>query len=126
MNSANFRFLKNPILFWYVSLPAYFWMVLIGECGRIYHVFSVPELFRTLFAPWKRDDTPTGNMSLGDKFQVMVGNMATRFVAFFIRLTTIMVGFLVVTSIFLLGCTCILFVFTFPLLILAMVILGVS
>ena len=125
MNSMSFRFSRNPILFWFVSLPAYFWMVTLGQCGRMYHMFSVPELFRTLFAPWKRDYVATDHMSLGDKFQIMVGNLATRFVAFIIRSITILIGFMAVAMIFLFGIFGILFVFTFPLLVVGMVVLGV-
>lgn len=126
MNSASFRFSRNPLIFWYVSLPAYFWMVTMGECKRVYHSFSVPELMRTLFAPWKRDAVSTDHMSLQEKFQVMVGNMATRFVAFLIRSGTILVGFLMVGLTFLLGIVCVGFVFAFPFLFIFMVIWGLS
>ncbi|MDO8513653.1 MAG: hypothetical protein Q7S37_04080 [bacterium] len=98
----------------------------MGECKRIYHSFSVPELFRTLFSPWKRDEVPTDNLSLGDKFHVWVGNLATRFVAFIIRSFTIIIGFFMVGFIFIFGITLIVIDLAFPLLIVLMVIWGTN
>ncbi len=126
MNSQSFRFSKNPILFWFVSLPGYVWMVTSGQTKRTYHTFSVPELFRTLFAPWKRDEVSTSNMSLGDKFRVMVGNMAGRFVAAIIRFITIFIGFGLTALVFLFGILVLTLVVVFPILVVLMFLLGVS
>lgn len=125
VNSVSFRFSKNPILFWFISLPGFIWIVTNSECKRVYHTFSVPELFRTLFAPWKRDEVSTKNVSLDEKFRIMMGNAAGRFIAFFIRLFTIFTGFGAVLLIFLLGILLIFIDITFPFMVVILAILGV-
>lgn len=103
MNSQPLHFSRNPVVFWFVSLPMAMWQITVGETLRLYHVFSIPELFRTLFAPWKRDEYSTEGLALSDKFHVWTGNIAGRFVAFIIRSITIFVGFICTGGFFLLG-----------------------
>lgn len=126
MNSATFRFSRNPIIFWFVSFPAYLWMITIGESRRVYHSFSVPELFRTLFAPWKRDDVSTENMALSDRFQVWGGNLAGRFIALIVRSMTICVGLICVGFIFIVGVSFVIAVMAFPLIFLGLVVWGIN
>ncbi len=103
MDSQAFKFSKNPIIFWVVSMPCYLWQIFVGESLRLYHLFSIPELLRTLFAPWKRDEIATEDLALSDKLQVFAGNMASRFIAFIIRTMTIFTGMLCIGFWFILG-----------------------
>lgn len=125
MNSQSFRFSKNPITFWCVSLPTYLWAIISGETNRLYHIFSIPELIRTFFAPWKRDEVSTENLSLQDRFQIIAGNIATRIIAFFIRGATILVGLIAMAAFSVLGVGLIIFQVLLPVWAVVIIILGV-
>lgn len=89
---TTISFSRNPITFWLISMPTYLWDIVSNETIRLYHLFSIPELIRTLFAPWKRDETSMEGLALSDKMHIMVGNLATRLVALIIRSVTILIG----------------------------------
>ena len=54
--------------------------------------FSVPTLFKTLFAPWKRDVISTQNLSLNDRIRIGVFNLMSRLIGAVIRIFTIIFG----------------------------------
>ena len=64
--------------------------------------FSLPTLFKTLFAPWRRDIAPpTG--SIDEIFRTLLENLISRFVGFCVRFFTILTGCLALLGVFLLG-----------------------
>lgn len=54
--------------------------------------FSVQDLARTLFAPFRQDAINTQNAPLGVKLQAFGGNIISRFLGFLIRSTLIVIG----------------------------------
>ncbi len=118
-------FSRNPVTFWFVSMPIFLWIVFSKQTMRFYHIFSIPELARTLFAPWKRDEISMEGFSLGDKFHIWIENLATRFIAFIIRSITIGVGFASMAAWFVLGLILILLVLIWPLMCLVVFYWGV-
>lgn len=61
--------------------------------------FSVGASLKTLFAPWKRDQISLENLSLQERFQVLILNITSRLIGAIVKLITIaifmMVGFIV-------------------------------
>ncbi len=51
---------------------------------RVQMEFSIPELLRTLFSPWKRIVSLPGS-SLGEKFRAMGDNLISRVIGFLVR-----------------------------------------
>ncbi len=111
---------------WYSYLPRRLFLAFQASAITLLDLFSVKILFKTLFAPWKRDSMSTDGLSLQEKFSVWMLNMASRFIGFLVKsfvLITFIVAFLVMTVTFA-GLFC-LWV-AFPLAILALVILGIT
>jgi hypothetical protein len=52
-------------------------------------LFSVKISMKTLFAPWKRDQISYESLSLQQKFQAFTLNVASRFVGFIVKITTL-------------------------------------
>jgi predicted methyltransferase MtxX (methanogen marker protein 4) len=65
---------------------------------KIRQFFSISLLFRTLFAPWKRDEINMGNLSLQDRLRVLVMNLISRLVGAIVRGGTIVVGIISIIS----------------------------
>lgn len=54
--------------------------------------FSVPNLLKTLFSPWKRDIISGQGLSLNDRFRVWIFNLLSRLIGAVIRIFTIIFG----------------------------------
>lgn len=65
------------------------------KCARAsfifsYDLFSVSICFKTLFAPWKRDEISYEGLSLQQRFQVWTLNLSSRFIGLVIKLFTLL------------------------------------
>lgn len=79
---------------WYMQEPIYLWRSISVITLKMYANFSIPLLLSTLFDPWKRDTVALVNASLGENFQVLIQNLISRFIGFFIRVITIFTGYI--------------------------------
>ena len=78
----------------------------------IYHYFSIGFLFKTLFAPWKRDVQYLANPSLADQVRILIDNLLSKFIGFLVRFATICTGLFLQLVTFLIGiCIFILWIF---------------
>jgi len=71
----------------YIKIIAYFKQLLIF----INDQFSVSICLKTLFDVWRRDYKSTDNLSLQEKFQVLIENMASRVIGLIIKSLTLVI-----------------------------------
>lgn len=100
----NKLMLLFSMLGWWYS-RGWIWVskfLLITRNKRILDFFSVADLSKTLFAPFRQDVVDTKNAPIGDKLQALGGNLISRLLGFLIRLLLILLGLaiLVLNSIF--------------------------
>lgn len=70
---------------------------------RILQFFSITELLKTLFAPFRQDVIETKGAPVGVKLQVLGGNIISRFFGFLIRMALICAGLTTLIFSFLAG-----------------------
>ena len=63
--------------------------VLTNYLWFVYNFFSIPDLLHTLFSPWKRMSDHSGKF-----IENLIVNLMMRFVGFFLRILTILIGLL--------------------------------
>jgi hypothetical protein len=82
------------IEWWYG--PGWFraWNSLGDRLKRTYYGFSVPQLSRTLFSPWRRI-VSLGGGSLGDRLRARVDNAVSRVVGLIVRILTLIAAIVV-------------------------------
>jgi hypothetical protein len=111
---------------WYGYLPRRLFLAFEASMVSLLDLFSVKILLKTLFAPWKRDLISTDGLSIQEKFQIWMLNLASRFIGFLVK-TFVLITFLIVFAVALIvfvGLYC--FWFVFPLAIIALIILGLT
>lgn len=64
----------------------------IVHAGRILQFFSIEDLLKTLFSPFRQDSLETRGASISIKLQVLGGNIISRFFGFIIRTVLILLG----------------------------------
>ena len=64
---------------------------------RILHFFSIADMLKTLFAPFRQDTTDTKRAPFGVKLQAFGGNIISRIFGFIIRSLLIVIGVAVLT-----------------------------
>lgn len=76
--------------------------------------FSLPQLIKTLFAPWRRDIAPATG-SLDEIFRTLIENLISRFIGFLVRFFTILTALLFLCGILVLGTIGLIILLLFPL-----------
>jgi hypothetical protein len=71
------------------------WKTARDWISRVGMEFSVPELVRTLFSPWKQIISLPGR-SLDEKLRAVVDNLISRVVGFFVRLMALIAAFILI------------------------------
>lgn len=66
--------------------------IYIVELGRVFDFFSIKDLLKTLFAPFRQDVIDTKRAPIGIKLQVFGANLISRILGAMIRATLILVG----------------------------------
>lgn len=101
----NFLFLPFNYLAWHYSLAlADFLAIWENFFWFFYHFFSLPVLFRTLFAPWKRlGESYKQGFDPGAIISTLIVNGLMRLVGLGARLFVIIAGLLAQVIVFLIG-----------------------
>jgi len=73
-------------------MPRHYWFMANQFRQKILIYFSVAELLKTLFAPWKRDSYMPINASLDVIAKAIWENFISRFIGFLVRSLTILIG----------------------------------
>ena len=81
---------------WHYSVRAFrdIFVVWTNLTWFVTHLFSIPLLLRTLFAPWKRVQEAYRRTGIEDLMETLVLNMLSRIFGAFIRLAIIATGLL--------------------------------
>jgi hypothetical protein len=91
------------------------------------HFFSIPQLFSSLFAPWRRITEDRGDkFSLEDLAGFLIINLLSRCVGFVMRLAVISIGLLAITTTFVVGIVTYVFWLAAPIVIITGVLGGVT
>lgn len=86
---------------WFSVVPKKIIYIGSKSLKRAFEFFSISLLLKSLFSPWKRDETDTSNMSLDDRLRVLMMNVVSRLVGAVVRLGTIFVGLIIIIATFL-------------------------
>lgn len=76
--------------------------VLRRRLVRVYNLFSVRQMLKTLFAPWK-EDRMSGGRGIDQMFRALVMNFVARLVGFFVRTFIVIFWALVSLAMILIG-----------------------
>lgn len=87
----------NFFAWWYIESPKNVLNFCLSMIKYTYHLFSIPYLVKTLFAPWKRDITSPINPSIRDLFMAFVYNVIARLIGFVVRFFTIIAGLIIIS-----------------------------
>ena len=110
---------------WYHYLPRRLYLAFLALSITLIDLFSVKQIFKTLFAPWKRDVQSYEGLTLQQKFQVFLMNLASRLIGFLVKI------FVFATFIVMFAATIVIFVamfllwLAFPIVVIGLLILGI-
>jgi hypothetical protein len=77
---------------WYGYLPRRLYLAFLAAMISLFDRFSVKVLLATWFSPWKRDIISTDGLTLQQKFQVFMLNLASRVIGFLAK-TSVLISF---------------------------------
>lgn len=86
------RSVRGFLGWWLVAMPRHYWFMANQFGQKILIYFSVVELLKTLFAPWKRDAYVPINASLDIIVKAIWDNFISRLIGFLVRSITIFIG----------------------------------
>ena len=110
---------------WYHYLPRRLYLAFKALVITLFDLFSVKLIFKTLFAPWKRDILSYEGLAIQQKFQVFAMNLASRFIGFLVKIfvfTTFLIVFLATVVIFI---SAFFLWLAFPIAVITLAVLGV-
>jgi sensor histidine kinase YesM len=81
--------LKEWFSYWYKEGLRDCWLWFRFLITSEINFFSIPLLFKTLFAPWKKDQIVAQGLSLQETIQVLALNFVSRLVGFMIRIVVL-------------------------------------
>ena len=103
-------FFSMIIKWWFSITPKNIYFGTMQVIVNTFNFFSIPQLIKTLFEPWRRDIYSSKNLSLQQQLQLGIMNLVSRFVGAIVRLVTVITGFIIITLEFIIG---IIFMFVF-------------
>lgn len=77
---------------WYGEGLVKFWQGIEVVTARIFAFFSIKDLSKTLFNPWKRDSFSVENASLDVRLRLWLDNMISRLIGAIMRSFIIILG----------------------------------
>lgn len=96
--------LHHYLLWHYTAAFGEIWHIFKNFVWFTVHFFSLPQLLRSLFAPWKRITEDRGNsLSFEDMASFVVVNLFSRLVGMILRSTLILSGLFSLLILFVLG-----------------------
>jgi len=91
------------------------------------HFFSIPELFQSLFAPWKRmTEERKRSFNFEDIASFFIINFLSRLIGAVLRATIIVAGLIVLTFVIIIGAGTFVFWLLAPLVIISSFVFGIS
>lgn len=89
---------------WYYNIaPSVYWGYLTRLIRDLYLYFSVPDIIKTLFSPWRHDQIPISQVSFSEKFQVIGENLVSIIIGFIVRGVTLIVAAIIIGILLIIG-----------------------
>lgn len=109
---------------WFYIEPIYLWRSINITTRKVFYIFSIPILLKTLFSPWKKDTLYKENPSLSEMFQIWSANLTSRLIGFLVRFATIFAGLLLASIVFIVGFIFLICWFLLPIIIIFLLVDG--
>lgn len=100
---------------WIFVVPKEIIGITLKVIKKTFNFFSIDLLFKTLLLPWKRDEVDMINMSLDDRFRVIIMNLVSRLVGAVVRGGTIITGMAAIAASAIAGILSLVIFLTLPL-----------
>jgi hypothetical protein len=115
----------DAVSWWYGWGWLHVFEVMKRRLARLYNIFSIRQMLKTLFAPWK-EDRVTGAQGLDQMMRALVMNTVARLIGFSVR--TMIILFWALISIVMLVVGIVVFVIwpLTPLLIIGLILMGIT
>jgi len=110
---------------WYHYLSRRLYLAFNALALTLFDLFSVKLIFKTLFAPWKRDVLSYEGLAIQQKFQVLMMNLASRCIGFIVKIFVFVTFIVVFVAAVIIFFAAFLLWLAFPLATVALLILGI-
>jgi len=110
---------------WYGRGLREVWLIVKALFLRLFDTFSFDLLFKTLFAPWKRDIVSGEGLSLNDRMRAHLFNLISRLIGFIIRSVILVLALAFFVIYWILAVVVLLVWLGYPLIILALIYYGI-